>query len=783
VLVGAAQVLQRDVSDDEARDPLALMEQALRAAADDAEAPSLLAAADSIRVPQGVWRHANPAAWLGERFGAAAPQTALGPVNGSMVQRMLSHAAREIRDGRRDVVLLASAECERSRRRARRAGRKPAWSVPVESSGPLPDETFPSPHPDYGRFEVRYRPGAPQAFALYENALRHHAGRSLGEHARHISELWEGFSRIAADNPFAWIRQPLSAEAIRTPGPDNRMIAFPYTKYLCANMVVDMGAALVLCSVEAARRHGVPESRWIFPHAATDVLGSVPLAERWTLHDAPAIGHAGRRALALAGVAADALDEVDLYSCFPAAVQLGARELGLSLVASAHRHRRAHLRRRSAQQLRDALHRHDGLAAARAAGRARARQLARRLRGQARLLCLRRRSAARGLPVRGLHRGGVGASAPRPCRGVRGPGDDRSLHAALGSGGARAAGRGGPRRGRRARLRPARGRGHARGARPGRALRSEGLRPRRQALALVTREPLRSVSEDEVATFERDGVVCLRGVMPAEWLARMEAPIEEELARALGGGPGAVAGTARSTDLTRMARRIEQSGGRALADGSVARGTGRFIAGTDHWRESAAFRAFACESPLPALAARLLRSRTLHLYEDSLLVKEPGTAEPTAFHQDMAYFHVEGTQVCTTWCPLDPVTRESGAVTYVRGSHRWGRLFRPNLFVSRAEIPGTQGEALPDIDAHPEAYDRIQFDLEPGDVTVHHALTLHGAGGNASLTRRRRAISVRYAGDDARFHRREGAPRKAHHEALREGEPLRGPGFPRAWPG
>lgn len=291
----------------------------------------------------------------------------------------------------------------------------------------------------------------------------------------------------------------------------------------------------------------------------------------------------------------------------------------------------------------------------------------------------------------------------------------------------------------------------------------------------MTREPLRPITDEDVATFERDGVVCLRGVMPPAWLARMEAPIEAELRSALRAEPG------RSTDLTRMARRIEQSGGHALADAAAAGGSGRFVAGTDHWLASAEFRAFACDSPLPAIAARLLRSRTLHLYEDSLLVKEPGTAEPTAFHQDLSYFHVAGSQVCTTWCPLDPVTRETGAVAYVRGSHRWGRVFRPNLFVSRVEIPGTAGEALPDVDAEPEAYDLIRFDLEPGDVTVHHALTLHGAGGNASTTRRRRAISVRYVGDDVRFQLRPGAPRKPHHAALREGEPLAGPGCPQVW--
>jgi ectoine hydroxylase-related dioxygenase (phytanoyl-CoA dioxygenase family) len=280
----------------------------------------------------------------------------------------------------------------------------------------------------------------------------------------------------------------------------------------------------------------------------------------------------------------------------------------------------------------------------------------------------------------------------------------------------------------------------------------------------MTRLP-RPITADEIEAYERDGVVCLRGVMPEAWLERMVAPIEAELA------------AARSADLSQMARAIEAGGGEVLEDASIE-SSGRFVAGTDHWRHDADFRAFACESPLPEIVAALMRSESVHLYEDSLLVKEPGSKARTAFHQDLAYFHVTGKQVCTSWCPLDPVSPETGAVSYVRGSHKWGKIYRPNLFVSRADIPGTEGEPLPPIDDHPEDYDLIQFSLEPGDVTVHHARTLHGAGGNATPTQRRRAISVRYTGDDARFHLRQGAPTKEHHARLVEGDALGGAGAP-----
>ena len=199
---------------------------------------------------------------------------------------------------------------------------------------------------------------------------------------------------------------------------------------------------------------------------------------------------------------------------------------------------------------------------------------------------------------------------------------------------------------------------------------------------------------------------------------------------------------------------------------------GHFHAGTDHWTRQREFRDFAFESPLPIIVAKLLRSKKINLYEDSVLVKEPGTQEKTAFHQDMAYFHLDGDQVCTSWVPLDPVTRETGAVQFVKGSHRWVRTFRPNMFVTTTSLPDTEGEDVPDYFREHDRWDIAHWDTEPGDITVHHARTIHGADGNASLTQRRRAISVRYCGDDVVYKFKRGAPLKPHHAEVSEGSPV-----------
>jgi ectoine hydroxylase-related dioxygenase (phytanoyl-CoA dioxygenase family) len=207
------------------------------------------------------------------------------------------------------------------------------------------------------------------------------------------------------------------------------------------------------------------------------------------------------------------------------------------------------------------------------------------------------------------------------------------------------------------------------------------------------------------------------------------------------------------------------------------------VSGVDHWRSQPEFRTFAADSGLPEVVGALLRARKVNLYEDSVLVKEPGARERTVWHQDLSYFHVDGEQLCTTWVPLDPTDATTGAVRYARGSHRWDAVYRPNLFVSSMPIPGTEGELVPDVDALAEQGDAevVTFATEPGDVVVHHARTLHAAGGNGSATTRRRAISVRYCGDDARVLVRAGAPKKPYQEHVTDGAIPDSPDCPVVW--
>ena len=328
VLIGVAQINQRDA--DPAHgvgdEPLALMIAAVRQAAEDAGAPALLSQVDSVRVVRGMWPYANPAKAVAEAIGSPQAETGITMWGGDAVQSLLSASALEIQRGERQLVVLAGAECGRTQAKARRAGIELKWQ---EAPG-VPDRAFGVELKMRHRLEAQRGIASPiHMYPIFENAIRHARGETLGSHLARISELWAGFSRVAAGNPHAWLRDTKTAEEIRTPSATNRLVSFPYTKLMNSNSNVDQGAALILTSVATARRLGVPQRQWIYLWAATEAHDAYAVSHRDNLHSSPAVRIAGARCLELADMTLDDVDHVDVYSCFPSAVQVAAAELGL----------------------------------------------------------------------------------------------------------------------------------------------------------------------------------------------------------------------------------------------------------------------------------------------------------------------------------------------------------------------------------------------------------------------------------------------------------------------
>ncbi|MDW3224212.1 MAG: phytanoyl-CoA dioxygenase family protein [Paracoccaceae bacterium] len=158
-----------------------------------------------------------------------------------------------------------------------------------------------------------------------------------------------------------------------------------------------------------------------------------------------------------------------------------------------------------------------------------------------------------------------------------------------------------------------------------------------------------------------------------------------------------------------------------------------------------AFERFVLASPAAELAGRLMRARSIRYFTDQLIVKEAGTRKETPWHQDMPYWPVEGRQMCSIWVPVDAVPRSAG-MTFAAGSHRW-QAYSPRDFTTGAEF----GPRYMPVMQDPESVGAtiIGFEMQPGDCLVFHAMTAHAAPCNATAWRRR-AFSVRCAGEDVR---------------------------------
>jgi ectoine hydroxylase-related dioxygenase (phytanoyl-CoA dioxygenase family) len=226
---------------------------------------------------------------------------------------------------------------------------------------------------------------------------------------------------------------------------------------------------------------------------------------------------------------------------------------------------------------------------------------------------------------------------------------------------------------------------------------------------------------ETIDAYSRDGAVVLRGVLRQGEVRTLEQGIEHNLAH-----------------LSPLAQVASQ-----------ADDPGRFVEDFCTWQSNPHYEHLMRNSALPEVAAQLMQSATVRIYHDHLLVKEPGTRQPTPWHQDQPYYNVSGRQNVSFWIPVDPVPLQS-TLRFVAGSHA-GTWFMPRTFRDNQAkwFPNGTLAELPQIDAEPARYRQLAWALEPGDAVAFHMLTLHASGG-VSSGNRRRVFSVRYLGDDAR---------------------------------
>jgi acetyl-CoA C-acetyltransferase len=340
VLIGAGQFTYRgDPADSPS--PVALLKIAAeRAAADAGIGAAGLAAIDGLAVAgftidaegstRAIPHSSNPPASLAMAVGAQPGWAVYSHMGGNTPQQLVNVLSERIARGETELGLAVG--CEFLGSAMKRLTKGLGFDNWVEDQDLPAPQRIGDPRPGVTPYEARHGLNRPiNTYPLFENALRARDHRSIADHQARLGRLFAPFTKVAAANPEAWFPVERTAEELVEVSDRNRMIGFPYPKLLNAIMEVDQSAGVIVASVKKARELGVPEDKWVYLHGCADAADLWYPLDRQDFHSSPAMRLTGQRALEMAGIGLSDINLIDLYSCFPVAVEIGAEELGLSL--------------------------------------------------------------------------------------------------------------------------------------------------------------------------------------------------------------------------------------------------------------------------------------------------------------------------------------------------------------------------------------------------------------------------------------------------------------------
>jgi acetyl-CoA C-acetyltransferase len=341
ILIGAGQFTEQGVAPQLAQSPMGIAAQAAKAALRDTGcAKKLVAQLDTIavirifpdsyknpRVPNPFGRAENPPRAVARRIGANPERAIYGQVGGNTPQKMINEMAERISAAEVGIVLLTGSEAINTAQLATRSAIKLDWAE--QDEGTLEDRGLGEPLST--KHEQDHGIAAPiHAYPLFENAIRGNLGRSIDTHMLEMGKLFAPFTRVAANNPFSFYGTIRSAEELAAVTAENRLISFPYPKWMNARDSVNQGAAVIMTSVAKARELGVDPSKWVFLHGCGEASDKIMLNDRVNYHTSPAMKLNSAQAFAMAGKSIDEMDFIDIYSCFPSAVEVACDALNLA---------------------------------------------------------------------------------------------------------------------------------------------------------------------------------------------------------------------------------------------------------------------------------------------------------------------------------------------------------------------------------------------------------------------------------------------------------------------
>ena len=327
-IIGAARHTWHaaDVGDAGAPEPLDMWETVARAAANDSGVGAkALEALDSVQIVycQTV-QYDDATTRLCERIGASPGHTFYSGIGGTTPQVLVNNAAEAMLRGEMEVALVTGAEALATQKLYKKRGERYQYTHPPEDKRPYPWEWPPQP------VEIAHQVmQAWLTFSVFDNARRAHLGTGLAEYRHSIGEMMSPMTRVAAANPDAWYPVERSVDDIVDARPDNRMVGYPYTKYMVAVMDVDMAAALLLTTHAKADELGVPADQRVYVRGWCYANDPVLVAEHDEMWHSPAIAAASGEAMRVAGIGVDEIAHFDLYSCFASSLHFACDALGI----------------------------------------------------------------------------------------------------------------------------------------------------------------------------------------------------------------------------------------------------------------------------------------------------------------------------------------------------------------------------------------------------------------------------------------------------------------------
>src|SRR5229473_3320423 len=325
VIVGVGEIVDRPKDIADGLEPLTLLEQALKRAEADSGGKLLgeIASLDVVNFLS--WRYRDPERQLAKQLGIQPSHLYYGPVGGESPIRYLHEAAQRIARGECSVAAVCGAEAQSTATKAERAGVELPWT-PFAHDVPEPKRGAAFQKPIAVKLGV-FRPVT--VYPFYEAASSAQWGQTPREAMAESGELWSRYSQVAAQNPNAWLKHRFAPEEITTPTPDNRLVAWPYTKLQVANPTVNMGAALLMTSLAKARAAGIADDRLVHVWGGASAEEPRDYLIRDQFFESHPQNAVLKAVMELAGGDGKAFDAIELYSCFPCVPKMARRTLGL----------------------------------------------------------------------------------------------------------------------------------------------------------------------------------------------------------------------------------------------------------------------------------------------------------------------------------------------------------------------------------------------------------------------------------------------------------------------